>query len=240
MQVIVHTDGEHLAQAAAGLITEAINGSPGPSFTLGLAGGSTPIATYRRLRDANADWQSVDAWMSDERWVPLDHPECNGLQAAEELVEYVQCRFHRPRYAEWLAPADSAAHYEAVLRSLHPDGRADLVLLGIGADGHTASLFPGTSALDAPPGRWFVDNYVPHLDAHRLTATLPFLRAARRILFLVTGEGKAAALKEILEPAPGSDPLPAAGVLGGDAAVTWLVDEEAASQLGSTPVLAAE
>src|SRR5690606_1568821 len=100
--------------------------------------------------------------------------------------------------------------------------------------GHTASLFPGTAALDAPESRWYVDNYVPKLDAHRLTATYRFLRAAHRILFLVTGEAKAPALRQVLEPVDGEEVLPARGVRGGDAEVSWMVDEAAASQLSST------
>ncbi|MFO7292211.1 MAG: 6-phosphogluconolactonase [Acidimicrobiia bacterium] len=233
MQVIVHSDPESLAEAAADFIAGAVDSAP-DRFSLGLAGGSTPLATYRVLRGRDLDWHKVDAWMSDERWVPLDHPECNGHQAATALMDHVGARFFRPRWAPWLTPADSAAHFEATLRSLHPDGRADLILLGMGDDGHTASLFPGTAALDAPESRWYVDNYVPKLDAHRLTATYRFLRAAHRILFLVTGEAKAPALRQVLEPADGEEVLPARGVLGGDAEVIWMVDEAAASQLSST------
>ncbi len=235
MQVVVHRDRDELAEAAAGFIA-AVVAATQDRFSLGLAGGSTPLQTYRHLRDHALDWERVDAWVSDERWVPLDHPDCNGNQAASELMDEVGGRFHRPRWAPWLTPADSAAHYEATLRSVHPDGRADLILLGMGDDGHTASLFPGTRALDVGPSRWYVDNYVPKLDADRLTATFPFLRAAHRVLFLVAGAHKAAALRSVLEPEPGERLLPAAGVMGGDADVTWLVDAEAASDLRSTPV----
>src|SRR5690606_8567049 len=107
----------------------------------------------------------------------------------------------------------------------------DLILLGMGADGHTAPLFPGTAALDAPPERWFVHNHVPQLDTDRLTTTFTFLRAAHRVVFLVAGEGKAEALRQVLEPREGEEPLPAARVMGGQAEVTWLVDAAAASLL---------
>lgn len=236
MRVIVLPDPESLAEAAADSIAEAVAAAP-QRFSLGLAGGSTPLATYEVLRGQELDWHKVDAWMSDERWVPLDHPECNGHQAALALMDHVGARFHRPRWAPWLTPADSAAHFEATLRSLHPNGRADLILLGMGDDGHTASLFPGTAALNAPESRWYVDNYVPRLDAHRLTATYAFIRAAHRVLFLVTGEGKASALRQVLEPAEGEEILPARGVMGGDADVVWMVDEAAASRLSTTPLV---
>lgn len=232
MQIVVHRDTDHLAEKTADLIAEAIDSGP-DRFSLGLAGGSTPIETYQRLRDREVKWSNVDAWMSDERWVRPDHPDCNGHQAARELLDHVHARFHRPRWAPWLTPADSAAHFDATLRSLHPDGRADLILLGMGDDGHTASLFPNTRALDAPDNRWFVENYVPRLDGQRLTTTFPFLRAARRLVFVVAGSTKAAALRSVLETGPDEDSLPAARVMGGDADVTWMIDESAAAKLSA-------
>lgn len=230
MNIVVHPDRDQLAEGAAGFIADRINQSSG-SFTLGLAGGSTPVGAYRALRDRRVDWERVEAYVSDERWVPLDHPECNGNQAWTGLITHVGASFHRPQWAPWLTAADSAAHYDATLRTIHPRGRSDLVLLGLGEDGHTASLFPGTAALDAPAHRWFVSNFVPRLDRERLTTTVPFLRAAHRLVFLVAGEEKAPALRRVLEPEPGADPLPAALVLDGDAEVTWLVDAAAASLL---------
>lgn len=230
MRVIVHQDFDHLAESAADLIVGAISEADG-RLSLGLAGGSTPIETYRRLNDRAADWDKVDAWMSDERWVPLDHPDCNGHQAATALVNHVGAKFYRPRWAPWLTPADSAADFEEVLRALHPEGRADLVLLGMGDDGHTASLFPHTEALHAAPDRWFVENHVPQLDTNRLTATYAFLWAAHRVVFLVGGASKAEALVRVLDPEADPEELPAAGVMKGESDVTWLVDEEAADRL---------
>jgi 6-phosphogluconolactonase len=147
--------------------------------------------------------------------------------AAVTLFDHVDAALHRPRWAPWLEPEESAAHYEATLRSLHPpDHDPDLILLGIGPDGHTASLFPGTAALNVEK-RWYVANHVTHLDAWRLTATLPFLHQAARVFFLVAGADKAATLTRI---AAGED-FPATGVAAGAKDVTWLVDEAAASQL---------
>lgn len=230
MKIVVHEDRDHLAESAADLIVEAISRADG-RLSLGLAGGSTPIETYQRLNNRTAEWQKVDAWMSDERFVPLDHPDCNGHQAATALVDHVGAKFHRPRWAPWLSPAEAAADFEEVLRALHPDGRADLILLGMGDDGHTASLFPHTAALHAPPDRWFVENHVPQLDTDRLTTTYTFLWAAHRVVFLVAGAGKAEALARVLDPQADPEEVPAAGVMKGDSDVTWLVDQEAAEKI---------
>lgn len=230
VKIIAHQDRDHLAESAADLIVEAIGGADG-RLSLGLAGGSTPIETYRRLNDRTAEWKKVDAWMSDERWVPLDHPDCNGHQAATALIDHVGAKFHRPRWAPWLTPAEAAADFEEVLRALHPDGRADVILLGMGDDGHTASLFPHTAALHAPPDRWFVENHVPQLDTDRLTTTYSFLWAAHRVVFLVAGAGKAEALARVLDPQADPDEFPAAAVMNGESDVTWLVDQEAAADL---------
>lgn len=194
------------------------------------------MATYRRLRSMAIDWSRVDAWVSDERWVPLDHPDCNGNQAADELMDHVGAHFVRPQWAPWLTAAESARQYERELETLIASGRPDLILLGMGSDGHTASLFPGTRALDAPPDRWYVANYVPRLNAERLTATYSLLHSAHRILFLVCGEGKTETLRRVLEPGNGERPLPAARVMDGDSEVIWLVDEAAASALRRTRI----
>ena len=236
MQVLVHRDKPHLAAGAARRIADVVAETGAGRVSLGLAGGSTPEDAYHALRDVTVDWERVDAWLSDERWVPHDHEDSNGGMAARALMDHVPATFHRPRWAPWLTASDSAAHYEAVLRSLHPDGRSHLILLGMGDDGHTASLFPGTAALDAPEHRWYVANHVPRLDTDRLTATYPFLRAAHRVMVLVAGTAKAPALRRVLEPGGDERPPPAAGVMGGEAEVTWLVDEEAAADLVSTRV----
>ncbi|HSL26786.1 MAG TPA: 6-phosphogluconolactonase, partial [Acidimicrobiia bacterium] len=195
--------------------------------SVGLAGGSTPAATYRSMKGLPCHWDRVDVWLTDERWVPWDHEESNGRMAADALLSQVGGLFHRPRWAPWLEPDESAAHYEATLRSLHPsDHPPDLVLLGLGADGHTASLFPGTTALMVER-RWYVANRVEAQRGWRLTATVPLLHRAREIFFLVTGEAKAACLAEVLA----GKPSPATTVAEGPAAVTWLVDRAAARLL---------
>ena len=226
MGVEVFPDPAALAMGAAELIAARLNDAPGPRVSLGLAGGSSPAATYRNLRGLRSQWDRVDAWLADERWVPTNDEESNGRMAAEALFDHVNATFHRPRWAPWLEPDESAAHYEAILRSIHPSEHPpDLVLLGLGDDGHTASLFPDTAAL-ASRRRWFVANFVDKLDAWRLTATYDLLHRAREIFFLVAGEAKAERVAEIMD----GHPYPATVVAQGPAAVTWLLDE-AASRL---------
>ena len=227
VNVEVFADPAALAMGAAELIAARLHDAPGPRVSLGLAGGSSPAPTYRNMRGLRCHWDRVDVWLADERWVPLNHEDSNGLMAAEALFNHVNATFHRPRWAPWLEPDESAAHYEAALRSIHPaDHPPDLVLLGLGDDGHTASLFPDTAALKVDR-RWFVANFVDQLDTWRLTATNPFLHTAREIFFMVEGERKAERVAEIVA----GEPYPATAVAEGPPAVTWLLDEAAARLL---------
>lgn len=224
MDLVVYDTPEQVAEGAARRIAESI-ASATEHFTLGLAGGSTPIATYEALRDQQVDWDKVDAWVSDERWVPQDHERCNGRMADEILLSLVPARFIRPRWSEFLEPADSAAHYEAAIRSLHDGKRPDLILLGLGEDGHTASLFPGSKALDEDE-RWYVANVIPETGESRLTATYPLLWKARLVMMITAGERKAPALRDSF-----AGNTPAGRVGDGEAGVEWHVDRAAASLL---------
>jgi len=233
MRVNVFPTADELAAGAAGAIANAIKESPGARVSVGLAGGSTPRATYEHLRWEPVPWDGVDLWLSDERWVPHDHEDSNGLMAATALVDHVGARFVRPRWSEYLTAMDSAAFYEAELRRFIPGGRSDIVLLGMGADGHTASLFPDTRALDEHR-RWFVHNEVPQLDTWRLTATPPMINRARTVLVLTAGESKADVLATALEGPDGSVPIQLLRHAVGE--VVWMVDEAAASSLSSITV----
>ncbi len=222
MKLVVHDTAEATAEAAATRVAGVI-GSAGDRVTLGLAGGSTPAATYAALRTQPVEWDRVDAWLSDERWVQPDHQRCNGRMAAETLMDHVDARFHRPVWSELVEPNDSAALYESTIRGILVDNRPDLILLGMGDDGHTASLFPDTPAL-GETNRWFVAQHIPQQQETRITATYPLLWAAELLLVLVVGKSKAEALKESLA---GRTP---AGRLGeGDGEVEWYVDVAAAS-----------
>lgn len=226
MQVLVHPDGEALARAAASTIAERAAGGP---ITVGLAGGSTPGPTYAALGETDIDWEAVTLWLSDERWVPHDAPESNGRKALERLPASAAGRLIRPRFTAYLDPADSAVHYEAQLRAIHPDGRPDVVILGMGSDGHTASLFPSSEALHAPDNRWYVANHVASLDVWRLTVTPALLRAADLVLVLVTGGDKAGVLADAINGPDGRYPIQLLRNSEGD--VRFLVDEAAAAAL---------
>lgn len=225
MEAMVHETPEEVAAAAARRVADLLAASA-DRFSFGLAGGSTPEATYKELRGRATGWDRVDAWLSDERWVPPDHERSNGRMAANVLLDHVDAVFHRPTWSELLEPEDSAAHYEARLRSIHGSGPPDVVLLGVGEDGHTASLFPDTAAL-SEPGRWFVANNVPALDEQRLTSTFNLLWVARLVMVLAVGVLKAPAVRASFD---GTTP---AGRLGeGKAEVEWYLDRDAASLLG--------
>lgn len=220
----MYDTAEAVAVGAARRIAELAAASE-DRFSLGLAGGSTPVATYDHLRTHDLDWRSLDIWLSDERWVPHDDERSNGRMAIETLITHVDARFERPRWSELMEAGDSAAYYEATLRSLHEDGHPDLVLLGMGGDGHTASLFPGSAALDEG-SRWYVGNVIPETGEARLTATYPLLWSSRRLIVITAGESKAEALRDSF-----AGITPAGRIGEGDAEVEWHVDTAAASLL---------
>ena len=115
MELVVYDTPDEAAAGAAERIADLIADS-GAGFTLGLAGGSTPAATYEELRGRAIGWERVDAWLSDERWVPGDDERSNGRMAAETLMDHVDARFHRPSWSEQTDPADAALHYQQVER----------------------------------------------------------------------------------------------------------------------------
>jgi 6-phosphogluconolactonase len=160
--------------------------------TIALAGGTTPRSMYERLAHSSFDWGDADVFFGDERCVPPDDQASNYGMARAALLSKVPARVHRMRGESCDAPA-----YEAELRSVFGTRvpRFDLVLLGLGEDGHTASLFPGDAALDERE-RWVVE--VERPDRRRLTLTLPVLSAARSAMFLVVGTRKCEALGKLL------------------------------------------
>lgn len=205
-------------------------------FRVALSGGETPKQVYSLLleparRDA-VDWSAVEFFWGDERAVPPDHPESNFGVAYQMLIAQLPDvrpdRVHRmPAEASDIDVA--ALSHESELR-LAFDARGneapefDLIWLGMGPDGHCASLFPGTLALEEAE-RWVVGNWVPQKETWRMTLTFPVLNAGRRVIFAVTGADKADALRAIR--AGGSD-LPAERVTG--RRVEWLIDAAAAGE----------
>jgi 6-phosphogluconolactonase len=232
----VYRDVGELSAAAAYFFVEEARKSVDETgrFAVALAGGSTPKRAYEmlatRYRDA-LDWGKVDVFFGDERAVPPDHEDSNYRMAYEVLLSRVPVgSVHRMRGE--LNPPEAAALYEEDLEAfLGSPPSLDLILLGIGEDGHTASLFPRTPALDVRD-RWVVENPVEKLGTIRLTLTVPAINAAKRVAFLVAGEGKAEALKDILEG--DADPYDYPAKLVQPAAdPVWMVDE-AAGLLGQS------
>jgi 6-phosphogluconolactonase len=185
---------------------------------LALAGGSTPRRLYERLAVCDLPWWETEVFFGDERCVPPDHPDSNYRMAHEALLSRVQARVHRMLGETCDAPA-----YEEELTRVFGPGlpEFDLVLLGLGVDGHTASLFPGDPALDVTDRRVV---RVERPDHPRLTLTLPVLSAARAAMFLVSGESKREPLRRLLT---GAD-IPAARVKA--RRVIIIADEAAAGR----------
>ncbi len=222
MRIEIADSVEKLARVSADVVADLLSGGP---KTFGLAGGSTPRATYRELQSRDIAWDQVTCWLPDERWVPPEDPEANALMARRELLDHVPAHLLTPDTT--LGDPNIAADAYELLLAAELDPVPDVVLLGMGDDGHTASLFPGTAALDIDrPG--YVANWVPAMDTWRLTATIPLLASAKHVIFLVAGASKADVLKRILVD---GEQLPAGVVAEAAADVTWLLDRDAAGKL---------
>jgi 6-phosphogluconolactonase len=229
----IYPNGAALAEAAAEhFVAQAAEVMDARGrFLVALAGGSTPRATYTLLATdpfaSRVDWSHVHVFWGDERCVPPDHADSNYRMAREALLD----RVHIPaenvhRIAGELEPTQAAASYERELKViLGADGRLDMVLLGMGSDGHTASLFPSTAALEERDW-WVIENYVEKLGTWRITLTLPTINRARQVTFLVAGPSKAAPLARIRA----GECLPAGLVQPAEGRLIWLADRKAAGQ----------
>jgi 6-phosphogluconolactonase len=215
------------------------------AFTVALAGGSSPASLYRLLAAPSfvheIDWPHSHIYFGDERCVPPDHPDSNFKMAQEALLARVPLPAANVfRMAGELPPEMAAQAYAQIIRSnFHLSGTArpcfDLILLGMGHDGHTASLFPGMSALDERR-RPVVGSDVPAYvqpAVPRITVTFPVLNAARNVLFLVTGANKAAAVRAVWGNLQPGELLPAARVQPANGRLVWLLDSSAAAGLRS-------
>ena len=231
-----------LSEAAATLFTaraaEAV--SARGRFTAALSGGKTPVALYRLLAKApfasQIPWARVHLFWGDERCVPPDHADSNYRMTRESLLDHVPIPpANVLRMPGEMDPVEAAARYEERLREFfasHGDGFPvfDFILLGLGEDGHTASLFPGTRAI-RESARWVLGHYVDAQKGWRITLTPPVINAARTVVFIAAGAGKAAVLKEILEGPLRPDTLPAQIVRPADGNLLWMLDREAAALL---------
>ncbi len=236
--LVIAPDPQHLAHEAAGHITtlaaEAI--AQRGAFSLALAGGSTPTRTYRLLATeefaSRIDWPRVHVFFGDERCVPPDHPQSNYRMAWEALLRYVPIPEEQIYRIQGELEADIAARrYDHRLRdhtAIHPI--FDLVLLGLGSDGHTASLFPGTDALHEET-RWVLPVFYQQQAAWRVSLTPAFIQRAQQVTFIVSGREKAATVHQVLHGPFQPDLLPAQAIRSQSGQVNWYLDQAAASLL---------
>ena len=238
-EIIVCQDIAELSRQTAERFSQLVNQSVQASgrFTVALSGGSTPKHLYSLLASADykdqIPWKNVQLFWGDERCVPPDHPESNFRMAHETLLSKIGIPAENiHRMAGEQEPQAAAAGYEKELNKFFglESGalpRFDLIFLGIGEDGHTASLFPGSDALDETK-RLVVAPFVEKLKSYRLTLTLPVLNHGADVWFLVTGSSKDAAVKEALS---GSFELPAAKVQPVNGRLIWLITQDASAGL---------
>lgn len=235
MKMVILTDVNALARAAVDIFVEQAQSALRAKgrFAVALSGGSTPRAVYKLLADAPLAWENIHLFWGDERCVPPDHADSNFRMTTESLL----MRVHIPpenvhRIQGELAPELAAARYEQELRAFFGDvPRFDLILLGLGDDGHTASLFPESPALHERT-RWaaaVAHETPPPPLVPRVTLTLSVLNAARQVVFLVSGGGKAARLAEVLRASMASPSLPASMIQPDNGEILWLIDQSAAT-----------
>jgi 6-phosphogluconolactonase len=224
----IFADPERLARAAAEYF---LTRSPA---TVALSGGSTPKAMFQVLADQfrqQTPWSKIHFFWSDERHVPPDHRDSNYRMANEALLSHVPVapeNVHRI-HSENPNAGECAREYEQTLRDITQQTlpRLDLILLGVGTDGHTASIFPGSDVLHETK-RLVVAPWVEKLQTYRITMTLPLLNNAASVVFLVSGTEKAAIVKEVLE---GETKYPAQAVQPNHGELIWMLDKDAARLL---------
>jgi 6-phosphogluconolactonase len=250
MPVRIFESADQVAEAAAESFAWRAQQAIGSSqeFNVALSGGSTPVRLFKLLAGASyrgrIHWDGVHFFWGDERTVPPDHPDSNFGATGEALLSKLEIprqNVHRIQ-AELGDPEEAAALYEAELRRHFglAEGefpRFDLAFLGMGADGHTASLFPGTGATEERR-RLVIALWVEKLDAHRITLTCPVFNNAACIVFVVTGREKAETLREVVEGAAEPTPpprYPAQLIRPESGEVHWYVDRAAGHLLNRKP-----
>lgn len=230
----VHTDADALIEAAAAHFVSTARAAIARrgAFYVALAGGSTPKGLYQKLasepyRD-QLDWARVHLFFGDERFVPADHDDSNYKMARQAMIDHVPVpaeNVHRVP-TEKGEPAAVAADYAETLKQVLSEQPFDLVLLGLGPDGHIASLFPETPALDVTD-QSVTSLYVEKFDADRISFTYPTIHAARQVIVFIAGEGKAAIVSDIREQKVSGLPVQR---LNPDNEYYWFMDQAAAGQ----------
>jgi 6-phosphogluconolactonase len=245
-RIKIVNDAAEICRTAAGKIVHLTNrtATTAKPFTIALSGGSTPrglhalMANEPTIRDG-LPWQNLHFFWGDERHVPPDHPQSNYRMAYDTLLSLAPVpseNIHRVP-AEEPDAALAAEKYEQELQAFFgleagQLPRFDCILLGMGPDGHTASLFPGTAALDETT-RLVVANWVEKFKTYRITLTVPVLNHADLVVFLVSGAEKAEALKEVLQGEYRPDRFPAQLIRPGSEKLLWIVDQAAACYLSN-------
>jgi 6-phosphogluconolactonase len=241
----IYADTGALAQAAASELTRLAQESVAARglFTLSLAGGSTPKKLYSLLATDPAfrgiPWAKTHLFFGDERHVPPDDPDSNYRMVRTTLLSsglVPEANVHRMQ-AELPDAAEAASTYDAEMHAFFGDDlrrngfpRFDLILLGMGPDGHTASLFPGSHGLEEK-SRWVIANPVEKFKTDRITFTFPVLNAARALYLLVVGTDKADMIREVLGPDQNHPPYPVQRVAPADGVKIWMLDDAAAAKL---------
>ncbi len=244
-EIKIHPQPEALAEALALELQKASKQAcdTGRTFNLVLAGGSTPRAVYQVLArpafEKSIPWKCVHFFWGDERCVPPDHADSNYHMARETLLDPLAIsaeNIHRIR-GENDPQVEAARYAEEIKNNLKPQSsqlpRFDWILLGLGADGHTASLFPGGEPIVEPSGCCAVA-IQPQSGQKRITLTSRVLNSAKRVSFIVTGKSKAQVVAEILNELPESQNYPAAHVHPEQGTLEWFLDADAAEQLKKT------
>lgn len=240
MQLHIFPNAEAVATEAAHFIVHRIREvlSRQDRFTICLSGGSTPKRLHQLLAEeplqSQVDWSKIHVFWGDERYVPLEDERNNARMAYDTLLNKVNIpeeQIHVMR-TDYDSPADSAAAYEKILHQYFDNQphSFDLLLLGMGDDAHTLSLFPNTEVIHENT-RWCSSFFLEQQDMFRVTITRPIANRSSCILFLTTGAGKAKALANVLEGPRDIDQYPSQSVQATEGTTIWMVDEAAAAAL---------
>ncbi|MBL7768967.1 MAG: 6-phosphogluconolactonase [Flavipsychrobacter sp.] len=240
MQLHIFPNAEAVASEAAHFIVHRIREvlNRQDRFTICLSGGSTPKRLHQLLAEdplkSQVDWSKIHVFWGDERYVPLEDERNNARMAYDTLLNRVNIpeeQIHIMR-TDFDSPADSAAAYEKILHQYFDNQphSFDLLILGMGDDAHTLSLFPHTEVIHENT-RWCSSFFLPQQDMFRVTITRPIANLSSCILFLTTGQGKAKALANVLEGPRDIEEYPSQSVQSIAGATVWMVDEAAAAAL---------
>ncbi|MEC5165387.1 6-phosphogluconolactonase [Flavobacterium sp. PL11] len=202
-------------------------------FIVALTGGSSPVSIYKLLATprykAKIDWENIFVFWGDERWVPLDDERSNAKMSSDYLLNHVGIPKSNlfPMYKQGFSPEEYALKYEELIKSLIGEhGQFDLILLGMGDDGHTASLFPGEAVLHEN-NKWVSAYYLESQSMHRITLTVPFINRAKEIVVITFGKSKAHALNEVLYGDYNPEKYPTQLIKPLDGTLLFLTDQAA-------------